>query len=219
ILTDALMKVSRTLLVLITSLLPLLYVNFIWQQLPGRVPIHFDLHGNVDGYTSIAGFYGFLFAMVTLSIGLFFLIKNGQQYTFTNKSYTQGTLEQIGLGTSLFITAINFILIQVAINRKGGLVEYILVLIPMLFIFIGNYSIRLKPNFFVGIRTASTLSNADNWRKTHLVAGRLMVVLGLLSIVPMMYVNFTGKLIIILILTGIITIYPIIYSYQLSSKK
>jgi uncharacterized membrane protein len=45
----------------------------------------------------------------------------------------------------------------------------------------GNLLPRVRPNFFVGVRTPWTLSSDQVWRRTHRLAGRLLVASGLLS--------------------------------------
>lgn len=213
------MKASRTLLAIVISLLPLLYLNFIFPELPDRVPIHFDAQGRADNYASKSGFYGFQFGLAALSIGVFLLIKNGHATKTNVTPHTQETFEQVGLGSTVFLAAINFIIIQAALATDGQkLIDYVLLAIPFLFLFLGNYFIRLKPNYFIGIRTTYTLNNEDIWRKTHRLAGRLLVAASLMSILPMLYVSFMGKLGIIFGLVAVGFIYPMYYSYQLARK-
>ena len=42
---------------------------------------------------------------------------------------------------------------------------------------------RVRPNFFVGIRTPWTLSDDQVWRRTHRVSGRLLFAGGLVAAV------------------------------------
>ncbi len=44
----------------------------------------------------------------------------------------------------------------------------------ILFAILGNYLTALPPNYFIGFRTPWTLENADTWRATHRLGGRLM---------------------------------------------
>jgi uncharacterized membrane protein len=46
----------------------------------------------------------------------------------------------------------------------------------------GNYITRVRPNWFVGIRTPWTLSSDAVWRKTHRLAGRMLVAAGVVLI-------------------------------------
>ncbi|MEK7167698.1 MAG: SdpI family protein, partial [Patescibacteria group bacterium] len=79
-------------------------------------------------------------------------------------------------------------------------------------IVLGNYLGKIKPNWFMGIRTPWTLSSEVVWNKTHRMGGRLFIILGLtLMIVPWlpalwgMILLFSG---IILLVLG-----TFIYSY------
>ena len=48
-----------------------------------------------------------------------------------------------------------------------------------LFIVIGNLMTRVRPNWFMGIRTPWTLSSDTVWRKTHRFGGVAFVIAGL----------------------------------------
>ena len=78
---------------------------------------------------------------------------------------------------------------------------------------LGNLFYSLKPNYFVGIRTAWTLENETVWRKTHQWGGRLWVgvglimavACGLLPTVPGTVVFFAGA--------ALLGLGPVVYSY------
>ena len=50
-------------------------------------------------------------------------------------------------------------------------------------IVLGNEMGRLKPNWFAGIRTPWTLSDPENWRRTHRFGGKVFFLAGLLIVV------------------------------------
>lgn len=69
--------------------------------------------------------------------------------------------------------------------------ELIMVAVGLLFVALGNWLPKSRPGFFVGIRTPWTLTDTDNWIATHrlggkcfMIAGSLMIVLGLIDIDP-----------------------------------
>ena len=57
--------------------------------------------------------------------------------------------------------------------------RYVFAGVGLLLCLIGNYMHTIKPNYFAGLRLPWTLNNEDNWRKTHLLAGKLWFVGGL----------------------------------------
>ena len=59
--------------------------------------------------------------------------------------------------------------------------QWVSVGVGALFVVIGNVMSRVRPNWFVGIRTPWTLSSEGVWRKTHRLGGYLFVGCGLLT--------------------------------------
>jgi uncharacterized membrane protein len=58
-----------------------------------------------------------------------------------------------------------------------------MLLLGALSMVIGNYTGKLRKNFFVGIRTPWTLSSDAVWERTHRLAGWLFMLGGLVAIV------------------------------------
>jgi uncharacterized membrane protein len=60
-------------------------------------------------------------------------------------------------------------------------------LVPMavgiLLILVGNLLSKIRPNWFIGIRTPWTLSSKTSWDKTHRVGGWLCIAAGLLLMI------------------------------------
>src|SRR4051812_48820884 len=54
--------------------------------------------------------------------------------------------------------------------------------VALLFILLGNFMTKLRPNYFIGIRTPWTLESKEVWIKTHRVVSRVMVLGGILML-------------------------------------
>lgn len=52
----------------------------------------------------------------------------------------------------------------------------------VLFIVLGNIMGKIRPNWFIGVRTPWTLSSKLSWTKTHRLSGWLFIFMGLLAI-------------------------------------
>ncbi len=50
-----------------------------------------------------------------------------------------------------------------------------------LLIVLGNYMPKIKPNYFIGIRTPWTLESEAVWNKTHRLGGKVFIAMGMLS--------------------------------------
>jgi uncharacterized membrane protein len=77
---------------------------------------------------------------------------------------------------------------------------------------------NIKPNYFAGIRLPWTLDNDENWRRTHLLGGKLMFGGGLLIAVICLFASFYLSIIILFAILSLIILITCIYSYNLYKK-
>jgi len=87
------------------------------------------------------------------------------------------------------------------------------VLMDTFLIVLGNFIGRVRPNWFIGIRTPWTLSSDDVWRRTHRLAARFMVGLGLLFLPLIMVLSdrvVLGASLVALLAAGLL---PAAWSY------
>lgn len=83
----------------------------------------------------------------------------------------------------LFLAGV-YALIHVALRRAAIDVGLIVMLATgVLFVVLGNVMGKLRPNWFVGIRTPWTLSSKRSWTRTHAVGGRVFMIIGAVFIV------------------------------------
>ena len=94
----------------------------------------------------------------------------------------------------------------------------VLVLIGLLFMALGNYFKVIKQNYFLGIKTPWTLESEEVWKLTHILAGKLWIVGGLLIVIFSLVIPEDINFYLFIIITAIITIVPIVYSYLIFRK-
>jgi uncharacterized membrane protein len=70
-------------------------------------------------------------------------------------------------------------LLALALHIIYGMDSILHLSLGYIFIGTGNLLGKVRPNFFVGIRTPWTLSDDDVWRRTHRAGGWGMVIIGL----------------------------------------
>ncbi|MDD5527949.1 MAG: SdpI family protein [Patescibacteria group bacterium] len=152
------------------------YVHF-----PDRVITHWNLAGEPNGYSGRA-FAAFFFPALFVGMYLLFIFlpmldPRKERYAEFAKIY------------NVFRNLIIFILVVIyfvaSFNNLGANLN-INVWVPgavgLLFIVLGNYMGKIKPNWFVGIRTPWTLSSETVWNKTHRFGGKVFIIGGLLMI-------------------------------------
>ena len=96
------------------------------------------------------------------------------------RTETEGAREIVEclLISFMAVLHIGLLLLAAGIFREPSRV--LAVLLAAFLLVLGNFMGRLRPNWFIGIRTPWTLSSDEVWRRTHRLAARLMVALGLL---------------------------------------
>src|SRR5690606_30794093 len=72
-------------------------------------------------------------------------------------------------------------------NTSGLSPKYIVALVALLFVVLGNFMNNIKPNYFVGIRTPWTLDDEENWRMTHHLASKIWFFGGLIMFALVMF--------------------------------
>jgi uncharacterized membrane protein len=91
--------------------------------------------------------------------------------------------------------------------------NYIVLIIGLLFVFLGNYFKTIKPNYFIGIKTPWTLENETVWKETHSLAGKMWFVGGLIIVFSSLILSKEANFTLFTVITVIIALVPVIYSY------
>jgi uncharacterized membrane protein len=207
-------KIKKEIPFITIAVLPFVYLSYIWRSLPEKVPIHWNGSGEIDDY----GNKSELFFVLLLLVGLPYLILlNISNIDPKQKLQNMGTkLNNIRLIINLFMSALAIFILN-CIQQKTSNPGFILSIVGLLIAFLGNYFKTIKPNYFIGIKTPWTLENEEIWKKTHLLAGKMWFVGGILMALTFVIPN-PINLYVFFVVTALISIIPIVYSY-LEFKK
>lgn len=154
----------------------------VYNRLPPQVPMHWGINGQVDRTGS--RLEGVLF-LPLLSTGVWLLMRVLPRIDPRRASYAafQGTFNLFINIVILFLAALYVVILGIALGWDISVPQVIGVGIGLLLAVLGNEMGRVKPNWFVGIRTPWTLSDPIVWRRTHRAGGRIFFVAGLTMIV------------------------------------
>jgi uncharacterized membrane protein len=157
-------------------LAPFLALVILWKDLPDRVPIHWNLQGQINRWASKASLFEMpLVSLVTISL-LHFLPRIDPKLRRApgGNGRMQHALAVLRLALAAFFAAIFFMLVTASLGHPfpaGRLMPSAVLLLLAVF---GNYFSNLRPNYFAGIRTPWTLESPETWRATHRLGGRLL---------------------------------------------
>ena len=193
-------------------LLPYAYLATIWDELPDKVPTHFNIDGEANGWSDkttllfIPGVFGISIYFLMLVIPFLDPKKKIQQ--MGDKFYTFRFM------LTFFISVLMTYILYA--GKEGSLKDpnMLIALVGALFTMLGNYFQTIRPNYFIGIRTPWTLENEQVWKKTHLLGGRIWMAGGILIVILSFLITDNHSLMIAFgILSFIMVIIPVIFSY------
>jgi uncharacterized membrane protein len=134
----------------------------------------------------------------------------------TTAPANKNRLQMLALAIAVFMSFITCIMIASALQGNFRFnIRLVFGGVALLFSIIGNYMHNIKPNYFAGLRLPWTLNNEDNWRKTHLLAGKLWFAGGLLAVIPCLLAPVIVSIVIFFTIMTLLIVVPIIYSYKL----
>jgi len=205
-------EVLPVLLIIITGLASI----YFYSIFPEQVPMHWNMAGEIDDWGSkTTG----AFMLPTVMLGIYILFLVLPYMDPRKKRYEQFAKFYHGFKAVILIfMAIMYFLI--AANTLGYNINiriWVPILVGLLFILIGNYMGKIKPNWFMGIRTPWTLSNEDVWNKTHRMGGKLFILGGLLMILTP-WLAPTAQLYLFIFIILLLSLGTMGYSFWLYKK-
>ncbi|AGL01929.1 putative integral membrane protein [Desulfoscipio gibsoniae DSM 7213] len=185
----------------------------VYPYLPDQVPSHWNIKGEVDGYSSrLWGAYG----IPLLNAGIYLLMLITPRIDPRRNNYAKfaGTYRILKIMMICFFTGLYLITVLSALGYNISMERLVPLGVSLLIIVIGNLMGKIHHNYFVGIKLPWTLANEAVWRKTHRMAAPLWVIAGLIGVVGAIIGGQTAA---VLLFGGLIVavVVPVIYSYLL----
>ena len=200
------------------SAIPLVVTLVFYNILPENVPMHWNINGQIDSYSP--KFPGAFFIplmelfMTALFIFLPKLDPKKENYSKFKKTYTIFMFVMV-----VFFTSLQLVILGVSMGADFIKVDTMVKLfVGLMILIIGNLMPKLKPNYFVGIKTPWTLSNESIWVKVHRHGGIVWFVTGILLIL-LAFVPGELSARVYFALIMIAAFEPVIYSYLCYRKE
>lgn len=160
----------------------------VWPSAPDQIPVHWGLSGEPDRYGGkIEGLL--LLPLVTLGVYFAMLLLPRVDPRRANYALFEGAYAVIRLSAVVFLALVYGLILLWVRGVELDVAVVVPVLVGALFVVIGNLLGKIRPNWFVGIKTPWTISSRRSWVKTHRMAGWTFVLLGLAFVV----LGFTGQ--------------------------
>jgi uncharacterized membrane protein len=192
-------------------LIPFVYLAFLWNTLPEKVPTHWNYKGEIDRWGDKYSLIGLLFLLPVLTYLLLLIIPKIDPKK--RIGIMGGKYYQLKFIIVLLMSLLSLFILYLTKNQSISNPNLIFALIGILIVVMGNYFKVIQPNYFLGIRTPWTLENKEVWKSTHTFASKLWFIGGLLIIIGGIILPDEFFLVVFLSIIALIVIVPIVYSY------
>jgi uncharacterized membrane protein len=152
----------------------------VYERLPARVPTHWNIRGEVDGWSGRR--FAVLF-LPGLCAGLWLLLAPVLRWT-ERRGGTETVRRAVWLCfnlTFLFLGTVHVLVLGNALGWRVDVPRLLLAGVGLLIAAAGAVVTHIPRNPIVGIRTPWTLADAEVWHQTHRIGGPLLVAVGLIS--------------------------------------
>lgn len=204
---------KRLIVSLILCLLPIVIGLVLYDSIPEQMPIHWASSGAADGF--IAKSIGvWLVPLFLLAIHL--LVSIGTMA----KSESQQMAKMTLLISYWAVPIVAVIVEPMALLKAAGyaidIVRLVLTVVGILLVIAGNYMPKNQPNTTAGYRLPWTVGDVNNWKRTHLLAGKLWILVGL----AMLFCGWTniGDTWLLIVFMVVALVVPMFYSFAIRSR-
>lgn len=203
----------RLLVSSVVTLLPILYGVYFWDQLPASFVTHWGADGVADGTGSKAfAVFGMPLIFFAVNLLCFFC-------TYFDKNNREKNKKAMGIILYVFpllSVLISLIVYKTAMSDSNSFEFFWLfpVIFGALFLVLGNYMPKVSQNRTLGFKTKLTLSNEENWNKTHRLVGRLWVIGGFVLLATAFLPIKWFIAVLMVAIVGMIAV-PYAYSYNI----
>ncbi len=187
----------------------------LYSSLPEKVPTHWNVQGEVDGWAG-KDFAVFFFPLLTL--GIYLLMIFLPLIDPLRKNYHRFAAAYFCLRSILviFFVALYLFTLSAALGAKLNINYFIIPILSLLFVVIGIFLPKIKKNYFVGIKTPWTLHSEETWNKTHQFAGKTFIAAGLISLLGLVFFKYIFWIVIFSTVTA--AVLSVVYSYFVFRK-
>ena len=187
-------------------LIPMIIGLLLWNQLPERVPSHWGINGEVDGWSSKTFT---VFGLPALLIALQWVCVLASTADPKYKNYNPKMLKLVLWICPAISLIVNGMVYCAALGVEVPVETVMPLLVGAMFVVIGNWLPKCKQTYTMGIKLPWTYASEANWNATHRFGGKVWVAGGILTMITSLFGNFW----ILLVILVVMVIVPTVYSY------
>ncbi len=189
----------------------------LYPHLSARVPTHWNLHGEANGFSPRSALWifgpGALVLLLAFTAALPWLSPRRFEVDTFRSTYSL-----IMLSMFLLFAYLYGLMLWAGSGLRIDMSHALVGAICIFFAVIGNVLSKVRRNFYIGIRTPWTLANERVWYATHRFAAKCFVLAGLLGLALTIAGVPLGPLVTILVGALAPVVYSLVYYKQLERR-
>jgi uncharacterized membrane protein len=190
----------------------------VYPDLPSRIPLHWNLRGEVDRYGDKLEIFlmpAFMVVVVLLFAALPWLSPKRFEVDRFRSTYLY-----IMILILAFFAYIHALTLWTAFSKPLDVNRALLGALFLLLALLGNVLGRVRRNFYIGVRTPWTLANERVWDATHRFAAKVFVLAGLLGLLSLVVTASPVAGLVILVAAALASaLYSLVYYKRLERRN
>jgi uncharacterized membrane protein len=179
-----------------------------YPQLPSVVPLHWNAHGEVNGWSPKWTLFLYGPGMIAVLVAIFSAIPWLSPRKFAVDSF-RSTYLYIMVVVAAMLAYVHIVILVSALGLAFDVGRAVEGGVCLLLALLGNVMGKVRRNFFVGVRTPWTIADERVWNATHRFAAKTFFAGGLLGLLAVI-LRAPFWLPMTAILTAVLV--PVIYS-------
>ena len=210
-------KENKRIIILTTlvTLLPMLAGLILWGRLPEKMPIHWNVSGELDGWAGKA-FAVFAIPGFMAAAHLFCVLCTSLDPKVKNQ--TREVLWLVFWICPFVSVLVCAVMYAAALGAELNVASVVTGMCGVLYTALGNYLPKCRRNYTVGIKVMWALEDEANWNATHRFAGKLWAAGGIIVILAAFIPSTQWTFCILLAASILMALLPVIYSYLYYKK-
>jgi uncharacterized membrane protein len=161
-------------IIMILFMTTVVMTGVVYNQLPARVPMHWNIKGEIDRYGPRATVW-MLPAIDLAMVGLFI----GLAWSITKVEKERLSVLWMGVCVMAFFVVIQALILSASLGHKVDMTRWMGAAMSLMFGGLGRSMRDIPRNGLAGIRTPWTMASVEAWRISHQRASKIMVVGGI----------------------------------------
>ncbi len=200
-------KYKKTLIITsLVLLIPVIVGLLLWDRLPDPMPSHWDINGEVDGWSSKAFT---VFGLPALMLGLQWVCILASTADPKYKNYNPKMIKLMFWICPAIGLILCFMVYPAALGHSVPVENIMPLLMGVLFIVVGNWLPKCQQTYTMGIKLPWTYASEANWNATHRFGGKVWFFGGIIT----MLTAFVGSFWLLMVILAAMVILPTVYSY------